>query len=83
MSEEIDKVDKSEKPSGCFGTPWRTVGVIVLLIAALSPTGRIATLESKFRQTDSKLSELKKTIDKHQTQIDDLKRELEEMKRKE
>ena len=80
MSEEIDK---SGKPTGCFGVPWRIVGVIVLLIVVLSPTGRISVLENKFRRTDTKLSKLEKTIAEQQAQITDLKRELEEMKRKE
>ena len=60
---------------------WRTVGVVVLICLIFSSSGRVSSLENKFRDVDRKLLESKETIGKQQRQIDDLKRELEEMKK--
>ncbi|MCL2304797.1 MAG: hypothetical protein FWC43_05580 [Planctomycetaceae bacterium] len=61
---------------------WRTVVVAVLISLIITPPGRFSSLESKFNGVNHKLLESKETIDKQQRQIDDLKRELEEMKQK-
>ena len=78
--------EEADKSKGCLGVPWRIIGVVVLIVIILTPTGRISSVENKFerefRSMNITLTELKETIDKQQRQIDNLKRELEEMKQK-